>query len=232
MTEPTTFDPDSVTTVTVDSYGTLVDTDAVEARLAERVDAPEPVSKLWRSRSLMYTMIGNLIGYYQPFYEMNRAALQYALDAHEVDLSAEERDEILATYHELDVFEDVRDGIERLLDGGYEVYVVSNGNPEMLASMVGHCGIEDLVADTISADEIQTFKPHPAIYRHAAARTGTSIDEIVHVAGPAFDILGAMNAGMQAAWINREKGPWESFAGVDPDLRIDSFYDLAEALGV
>lgn len=232
MANTRSFDPDRVSTVTVDSYGTLVDTDAVEQALATHVSDPEPVSKLWRSRSLMYTMIANFVGAYRPFYEINRAALEYALAIHGVDLNEATREDILSTYHELEVFDDVRDGIERLVDGGYEVYVVSNGNPEMLASMVGHCGIEDLVADTISADEIQTFKPHPAIYRHAAARTGTPIDEIVHVAGPAFDILGAMNAGMQAAWINREKGPWESFAGVDPDLRIDSFYDLAEALGV
>jgi 2-haloacid dehalogenase len=227
-----TFDPERVTTVTVDSYGTLVDTDAVEARLAEHVDEPEPVSKLWRSRSLMYTMVGNFIGYYQPFYEMNRAALRYALDAHGEAVSADECDEILATYHELDVFEDVRDGIERLLDGGYEVYVVSNGNPDMLASMVSQAEIEALVADTISADEIQTFKPHPSIYRHAAGRTGTPIEEIVHVAGPAFDVLGAMHAGMQGAWIDRDAGPWESFAGIHPDVTVSSFHDLAEALGV
>ncbi|MFC7156318.1 haloacid dehalogenase type II [Halomarina halobia] len=232
MNTTTTFDPDRVTTITVDSYGTLVDTDAVEARLAERVPDPEPVSKLWRSRSLMYTMVGNFIGYYQPFYEMNRNALEYALDAHDVDLSSAERDEILGAYHELDVFPDVRDGIERLRAGGYPVYVLSNGNPEMLRSMVRHAGIADVVADTISADEIRTFKPHPDIYRHGAARTGTPIDEIVHVAGPAFDVLGAMHAGMQGSWINRDKGPWESFADVSPDLTIDSFDDLAEILGV
>lgn len=47
-----TFDPDSVTTLTFESYSTLVDVDAVEAALAEHVADPEPVSKLWRARSL------------------------------------------------------------------------------------------------------------------------------------------------------------------------------------
>lgn len=226
------LDTDHIETITVDSYGTLVDPNAVEAALAERVTDPEPVSKLWRSRSLMYTMVGNVIGFYQPFYDMNRDALQYALDAHNIELSAEERDNILATYHELSVFEDVRDGISRLREGSYDVYVVSNGNPEMLNSMVTHADIDDLIVDTISADEISTFKPAPAIYRHAAARTGTPIDRIVHVAGPAFDILGAMHAGMQGVWLNRGDGPWESFADVAPDTVIDSFHDLADALDV
>jgi len=225
------FDAEKVTTVTFDSYSTLVDVDAAEKALADRVDDPEPVSKLWRARSLEYTFVGNHVDGYQPFYEMNRDALQYALDAHGVDLPEEERDAILAVYHELDVFDDVRDGIERLRDGGYDCYVVSNGNPEMLDSMVEHAGVGDVLEDTISAHEVETFKPDAEIYRHAAGRTGTPIDEIVHVTAGWFDVMGAQNAGMQGAWVDRKDTPWEPF-GEEPDLTIDTFYDLAEELGV
>ncbi|WP_435114907.1 haloacid dehalogenase type II [Halolamina sp. C58] len=225
------FDPDRVETVTFDSYSTLVDVDAAERALADRVPDPEPVSTLWRSRSLAYTFVANAIDAYQPFYEMNRDALQYALDAHGVDITAEERDEILAVYHELDVFDDVRAGIERLRDGGYDTYVVSNGNPEMLDSMVDHAGIGDLIADTISADEVGTFKPDSELYRHAAARTGTPIDEIAHATAGWFDVLGASHAGMQGVWIDRKSDPWDGFAA-DPDLTVAGIHELADELGV
>lgn len=185
------FAPEAVTTVTFDSYSTLVDVDAAERALKAHVADPEPISKLWRARSLEYTFVANHIDTYQPFYEMNRDALQYALDAHGVDISPDERDKILAVYHELDVFDDVRAAIERLRDGGYDCYFVSNGDPEMLASMVDHCGIEDLLNDTISADEVQTFKPDAELYRHAATRTGTPIEEIAHVTAGWFDVMGA-----------------------------------------
>lgn len=226
------FDPDRVSTITFDSYSTIVDVDAVEAALAAHVDDPEPVSRLWRARSLEYTFVANHTDAYQPFYAMNRDALEHALAAHGVDLAEDEREAILETYHDLDVFGDVRDGIERLREGGYDCYVVSNGNPEMLASMVEGADIDDLVVDTISAEEVETFKPEPEIYRHAAARTGTPIDRSVHTAGPSFDVLGAMSAGAQGAWLDREGDPWESFAGRDPDVTVESFHDLAEALGV
>ena len=225
------FDSERVTTVTFDSYSTLVDVDAAEKALAERVEQPQPVSKLWRARSLEYTFVANQIDAYQPFYEMNRDALQHALEAHEADVSEEERDEILAIYHELDVFDDVRDGIERLRDGGYDCYVVSNGNPEMLDSMVEHADIGDLLEDTVSADEIETFKPHAEIYSHAATRTSTPIDEIAHVTAGWFDVMGAQHAGMQGVWIDRKGSPWEPFDG-EPTLTIDSFDDLADELGV
>lgn len=224
------FEQDRVQTITVDSYGTLVDTDAAEKALAARVKDPRPISQLWRVRSLIYTMVGNYIEQYQPFYEINRAALQYALDVHGVDLSEEERNEILSVYHELDVFPDVRGGLRRLRNQGYPVYVLSNGNPEMLDSMVQHAEIHDVVEDKISVHEIQTFKPHPSVYRHAAERTDTPIQKIVHVAGPGFDVQGAMHSGMQGAWINRAGQPWEAF-GPEPDLEIESFYDLADKLG-
>jgi 2-haloacid dehalogenase len=224
-----TFDPGQVSTVTFDSYSTLVDVDAAEEALAERVDDPQSVSKLWRARSLEYTFVANAIDVYQPFYEMNRDALQYALDVSGADITTEERDGILAVYHELDVFDDVRDGIERLREGGYDCYVVSNGNPEMLTAMVEHADISDLLEDTISADEVRRFKPAEEIYRHAAARTGTPIDEIVHVTAGWFDVMGAQHAGMQAAWVDRKSTPWEPF-GPDPDLTIETFYDLADTL--
>ena len=152
---------------------------------------------------------------YKPFYEINRDALQYALDAHGVALSVEERDQILAVYHELDVFDDVRDGIEWLRDGGYDPYVVSNGNPEMLASMVEHADIGGLIEETISADEIQTFKPAGELYRHAAVRTGTPVDEIAHVSAGWFDVIGAVYAGIQGVRIDRKGTPWEPFDGTD-----------------
>jgi 2-haloacid dehalogenase len=229
-----TLDTDRVDTITVDSYGTLVDPHATVETLAEYVpdDRIDPIARQWRARSLLYTMVGNAIGFYQPFYEMNRDALAYAAAANDATLTPEEVDEVMSVYHELAVFSDVRDGIERLRDGGYDVYVLSNGNPEMLASMVEHAAIQDLITDTISADEVERFKPAPPIYRHGAARTGTAIDRLVHVAGPSFDVLGAMNAGMQAIWLNRTGTPWEDFAGRDPDLTAETFHDVADALGV
>jgi 2-haloacid dehalogenase len=227
-----TFDSDRVETLTFDSYGTLVDVAAVETALAEveGVADPEPVSNHWRSRSLMYTMVANAIDAYQPFYELNRAALTHALAAHGIETDAAERDAVLETYHELDVFEDVRDGITELAET-YDCYVVSNGNPEMLSSMVDEAGIGGVIEGTISADEVETFKPDAEIYRHAAARTGTPIDRIAHVCGPFFDVYGAMNAGMQAVRVARGTTPWDGFAG-QPDLTVADFHELADELGL
>jgi len=220
-----------VETVTFDSYSTLVDVDAVQAALANAVDDPVAVSDHWRSRSLLYTVVANEVDAYDTFYALNRAALKHALATHGVDLPETEQEAILSTYHELAVFDDVREGIGELRDAGVETYVLSNGNPEMLASMVEHAGIEDLLVDTISADEVATFKPNVELYRHAAARAGTPVDRIAHVSALFYDVLGASHAGMTGVWLDRGKGPWDDFAG-DPDATITDVRDLGAALDV
>ncbi len=218
-----------VRTVTFDSYSTLLDVDAVEAALADHVERPRAISRHWRSRSLMYTMVANEIDAYDTFYAFNRAALEHALDARGIELPETDREEILSTYHDLRVFDDVQSGLERLTDAGYDVYVVSNGNPEMLASLVDTAGIEAYVEETISADEIGVYKPNAEIYRHAAARTGTPIRDVVHVSAGFFDVLGAQHAGMTGAWLNRNGAPWDSFAG-EPDLEIGAIPELLDHL--
>ncbi|QRV14779.1 haloacid dehalogenase type II [Haloterrigena salifodinae] len=225
------FDPDAVETLAFDSYGTLVDVSAVAEPISERVDDFDPslVAKIWRQRSLANAMVGNAISEYDAFYEMNRNALRVALETVGVELDADEREEILSTYHELPVFDDVRDGMERFRDLGYDCYVVSNGNEEMLESLVEGADLEDVLEDTVSADEIEQFKPQPELYRHAADEIGTPIEEIAFVAAGWWDVPGAMNAGMQGVWINRSDTLWGPYE-TEPDLTIDSFHDLAEEL--
>ncbi len=228
------MDTASVETITVDSYSTLVDIGSQEAVLREEITAEDAasVSQLWRSQYILYSVIANDIDAYRPFWELIGQALEYALDVHGYDVSKDVRDEIRRRVYEdqLVVFDDVTAGIERITDNGYEVYILSNGNPEMLDHLVEAANLGDIITDTISADEVETYKPDPRIYRHAADRTGTPIDRLLHASGGNMrDVWGAKHAGMQTAWVSRPQAqqPRESL-GRSPDLVVDGFGDLAD----
>lgn len=228
---------DSVSTVTVDSYSTLVDIGSQEAVLEAHVDGlddAEAVSQLWRAQYLQYSMIANDIDAYQPFWDLIGQGLRYALEANGYDVPKATRDEIRRTVYEdeLTIFDDVEEGIERITDAGYEVYIVSNGSPEMLEHLVAAAGLGDIVTDAISAHEVETYKPDAAIYEHAAERTDTPIEEILHASGGGMrDVWGAKHAGMSTAWVSRPEAelPTEEL-GPDPDIVIDDFHDLADRL--
>jgi 2-haloacid dehalogenase len=220
--------PSRVETVTVDSYGTLVDPSAAVRAVSGYVEDPGRLLAHWRAKYLSYVMIANDVDDYRPFDELIGAALQQALGAHGVETTAAEREEILSVYDDLDPYDDVRAGLERLARAR-DVYVLSMGTPEMLEKMLEGADIEEYITDAISVHEIRTFKPEAAVYRHAAARTGTPIENIAHVAGPTFDVRGAIAAGMQGVWIDRTGEPWDPWFP-DPDLRVEAFHELADRL--
>lgn len=223
------LDPERTRAIAFDSYGTIVDTTTVQEPLSEYVEEPELVSRLWRERSLSYAMVGNAIEEYDSFYEMNRAALRYALEFVGSDVGEDDREVILSTYDELAVFEDAVPGMERLQSMGYDLYVVSNGSEEMLEQLVDHVGIGDLIEGTVSADAVETFKPVSDLYRHAANEIGVSIEEITFVAAGWWDVPGAIHAGMQGVWIDRQNTMWGPYE-TEPALTIETFHELADEL--
>ncbi len=232
-------DRDQISTVTFDSYTTLVDVDSQATIIADRIDTIDnttaaAISRVWRARNMMYSVIANDIDAYRPFYELQALSLRYALETFDYEVPPEVQDEIRRTVYkdEIAIFDDVRPAMKTIHDRGYDQYILSNGDPDMLAHMVDHAAIDDLVADTISADEIERFKPDRALYQHAAARTGTPIAQILHVSGGTMrDIWGANHAGMQTAWLNRPAKPYpEEHLGDPPDTTIESLEELPDLL--
>lgn len=223
------LDTDRVGTVTFDSFSTLVDVDSTATAVEGYVDDPVAFAREWHARAAYYGTVANEIDAYETYYRLHRDALAYLLAAEGVDVSGETLDEMTAVYHEMAPFGDVRDGMERLADAGYRLGIVSNGDPAMLDSLVDVAGIDDLLATTVSADEIRRHKPAVELYEHAADRLDVAPDGIVHVSNGQVDVMGAVHAGMQGVWLNRQGNPPDPF-GPDPDLAVDSIEELVDRL--
>ena len=223
------LDTARIDSVLVDSYSTLVDVESTRAALQPYTDEATAVARIWQLRSREYAIVGNAVGVYRPSTERHRLALEYALDVHDVTVSEAERADILASYHDLDVYDDVRSGLEAIRDRGYEVSVLSNGDPALLESLVETTGLGDVLEHTISADEVETYKPAPALYHHAADRVGVDPEALLHVTASWSDVNGARNAGLQAAWLDRKHRAWEPY-GRDPDVIVGDLHALVDHL--
>jgi len=224
------LDTERVRTVTFDSYSTLLDVGSAARALEGVVDDPAAVAAEWRRSALEYSLVAGRLDAYETYDDLHRRGLEYALAAEGVEPSEEEVAEINAVYHDLEPFEDVTEGFRRLDTAGYSPSVLSNGDPAMLESLVESTGIAEHVDTVVSADEIQTFKPEPALYEHAAERVGTPIGNVAHVAAHWMDVQGAGHAGMQGVWIDRAGEPWPTFDG-EPALAVDSILELCDLLG-
>lgn len=223
------LNPDGLETITFDSFSTLVDVDSTATAIEGYVDDPVTFARAWHTRAVTYATVSNYLDIYKTYYDLHRDALEYLLAEEGTVVSDSELDEMVAIYHEMEPFDDVREGMERLADAGYTLGIISNGDPSMLTSLVDVADIDNLLAATVSADEITRYKPAAELYEYAADRLNTASVAVAHVSNGQFDVQGAMHAGMHGVWLNRQDAPPDPF-GPEPDLTITSLDELVDHL--
>lgn len=120
------------------------------------------------------------------------------------------------------------DALEALarLAARYPLVAVSNGNAD-----IGRVGLGPLFAAAFSAQGAGVAKPDARIFHMAASAVGVAPNEVLHVGDDiALDVLAAQDAGMQAAWVNREEKLWPH-EGRAPEIECLSLRELCDALG-
>lgn len=216
-----------------DMYGTLCDTSTVRTTLGAELDLPSgfttEVDRLWRRKQLQYSVQTGLMERYEPFWELTQRGLRYSLDYFGIEADEETVARILAAYDHLEPFPDVLPALERLAARDHALAVLSNGNPAMLERLATNTRLDQHLEALISADDVGTFKPAPAVYENAAERLDRPIEACRLVSSNAWDIAGAGAAGMRTAFINRNRDPPERI-GTDPDLTVPTMEALAQEL--
>lgn len=216
-----------------DIYGTLVDTSGITAELSRHIgDRALDFAQLWREKQLEYTFRRALMKRYEAFPECVRHALDFCCTALDEPLDKSVREQLLLNYRALPAFDDALPALKTLHDLEYRMFAFSNGIREDVESLLEHAGIAEYFADIVSADEIGTFKPDPAIYQHFLARASARGKNAWLISGNSFDVIGAVAAGMRAAWVRRTAGnvldPWE----FEPDAIVTSLDELESHLAV
>ena len=156
-----------------------------------------------------------------------KRALRYTLQLSRIELGDEAETEIMGFWQNLNPYPEVLEALERLA-GAYQLVALSNGNAHFLEHLAANRIGWDFDA-IISVAEAGSFKPHPAVYRHAATRLGLEPGQCLMVSANSFDVLGARACGYRAAYINRNNLPYDD-SPLQPDLTVPSFTELADAL--
>ncbi len=219
-------------TLAFDVYGTLIDTAGVIEKLKEHVaDRAPAFSTLWREKQIEYSFRRGLMQNYRAFSVCTRQALDYACRVFEVDIPDAGRDALMETYRVLPAFPEVPEALMALRAGDTRMFAFSNGTADAVRELLRNAEIDGFFDDVVSADEIRSFKPNPGVYAHFLRRAGAGGSEAWLVSSNPFDVIGAISAGMRAAWVQRSPGavfdPWE----IQPTVTIAGLAELADTLG-
>jgi putative hydrolase of the HAD superfamily len=136
---------------------------------------------------------------------LRRESIRLALvRAGEDPLLAEAAFEVFfAERQRVTLFEDALPALE-FLSARYPLVAVTNGNADLQ-----RMGLAGFFRACFCAHDFGVGKPDPRIFHAAAAAVDVLPQHMLHIGDDAtLDALGALDAGMQAAWLNRGDHPW------------------------
>jgi 2-haloacid dehalogenase len=210
--------------VLFDAYGTLFDVHSV-TRLANELfpGQGERISLLWRDKQIEYTRLVSMSGppdpagslRYQPFWELTRAALRFALAKLQLPSTGSAETQLMDQYLTLDPFPENRAVLQALRQRGVRTGILSNGNPEMLNAVVQHAGFDSLLDHVISVHPTRRYKTDPSTYALGTAAMQLPAAQILFVSSNCWDAIGATWFGYRTLWINRASAPLDEL-GASP----------------
>lgn len=136
---------------------------------------------------------------------------------------------VLAGFAELPPHPDVEPALDRLRAAGVRVIALTNGSAETTRRLFSRARLDSYVERVISIDEVQRWKPNREVYLHAARVAGVAPEQMALVAAHAWDVHGAKNAGLCAAWVKRHDRQFQP-AMAAPDVQGETMVDVASAL--
>lgn len=162
---------------------------------------------------------------------MRIGSIRLALERANEDASLTDRayDVFYAARNRVEFYEDALPALA-WLSARFPLIAVTNGNADLRLTGGG-----EFFRTTLSARVFGFAKPEPEIFHAAADALGVRPAELLHV-GDDFhlDIVGALNAGLQAAWVVREPragGEPAPPQAATPHLTLRDLAMLCRALG-
>ncbi len=129
-----------------------------------------------------------------------------------------------AARNRVELFPDVEPALGSLRER-FTVIALTNGNASLQ-----RIGIDHFFHAAVSAADAGVAKPHAGIFAAAVDHAGVAPDEVLHVGDhPEIDVVGAAEAGLRTAWINRTEADWPSHLP-EPDAVVTNMMELHQLL--
>jgi 2-haloacid dehalogenase len=142
-------------------------------------------------------------GVYQEFGTIGGTALEMVAERQGVELSDEDKGQILSGMQELPPHPEVEESLGRLRDRGIRLAALTNSTQQVADAQIDNSSLREYFDQVLSADAVKRLKPAPEPYRMAAESLGVEIGQIRLVAAHAWDVAGALQAGCAAAFVAR-----------------------------
>ncbi len=181
---------------------TLLDLGALDPQF-EHVFGDASTRQAWFGQFLTSWLTAMVTGVYQEFGTIGGTALEMIAERQGVELSDEDKGQILGGMQELPPHPEVEENLGRLRDAGIRLATLTNSTQQVADAQLDNSGLRAYFEQSLSADAVKRLKPAPEPYRMAAESLGVEIGQVRLVAAHAWDVAGALRAGCAAAFVAR-----------------------------
>jgi len=129
----------------------------------------------------------------------------------------------------MDPFPEVERALDVLSEAGINAGVLTNTAKDAAEQSLEQAGLRTRLGAVIGTDAVGAFKPDSRVYRHAIETVGARAEEACLVAAHGWDVMGAMRAGLRAAWVSRKEG-WLVPTVPRPDVVADDLEQATRAI--
>jgi 2-haloacid dehalogenase len=236
------MDESSISALTFDVFGTVVDWRTSVIREGEAFGKPRRLSVDWGKfadawRGLYQPAMEEVRSGRRPWVkldELHRESLVRLLGDFGISgVSPAEIDHLNHAWHRLDPWPDAVPGLTRL-KRRFTLATLSNGNIALMVDMAKRAGLPwDAV---LGAEVTRAYKPRPEAYLRCVEALGLTPPEVMMVAAHNDDLAAAAACGLRTAFVARphEHGPGQT-TDLGPEQPVDvaagDLVDLAARLG-
>lgn len=158
-------------------------------------------TNIWRTRQFEYTWLRSITNRYADFFSVTEDAAVYAAKAMKVELTPQQKQQLLDAYLHLTPWPDTAQALRRLRESGVRVIALANFSPKMLHANAENAGLDGLFDALVSTDENHTYKPDRRAYRLGMDRLQLAKQDIVFAAFGGWDAAGAKSFGYPTVWV-------------------------------
>jgi 2-haloacid dehalogenase len=195
----------SIKAITFDAYGTLLRNESlslVPQRIVADHNLSISVAEVWKVWSDLYFEATQQTPF-RTLRQIEDDILRILLDHFGIRADAAPYTELfMEITTNVELYPEVPAVLNAL--NGTRSAVVSNADHEHVAAWDFELPVQFIVI----SETVQSYKPHPRLFREALAQLGCEPHEVLHVGdSDVDDVKGAKAMGMQVAWVNRNGRP-------------------------
>ncbi|MFL5320422.1 MAG: haloacid dehalogenase type II [Myxococcaceae bacterium] len=172
-------------------------------KILRRAGLRRSQTELWVSNSLRDAFAVQACAMFHPFLDVMLGAMSALMEQHGLHVTPELRAELAFALERLRPQRDFRRALKLLSAAHIPAVIVTNGSSLATESSLENAGLDDAVAHVFSVEDVRNFKPaHPA-YLQIPEAMHVAPMEVLLLSAHAWDIHGAVAAGLRAAYVER-----------------------------